>query len=137
MRQAARDQRLSGGFCEESVSKAFRPMDSAARVDQVTAAAYTRWPQSQRWPVRATRRERFSAEPPDQPTEELLEISDALWPGRWRIGQGSSHVANGCGIAVASPATGLIAACCSALQRSSAKLAIAPQTLLCGWVQIS
>ena len=85
-------------------------MDSAARVDQVKVAAYTRWPQSQRWPVRAARRERFSAEPPDQPTEELLVITDALQPDRWRIRHGSSHAAKGCGIAVASPATGLTAA---------------------------
>ena len=92
---------------------------SACRSGQ--GAASTRWPQSQRWPVRAARRERFSAEPIDQPTEELLEIADALQPSRWQIRHGSSHAANGCRIAVASLATGLIAAFCSALLRSSAR----------------
>ena len=43
-------------------------MDSATDVEEVKVAAQTRWPRSQRWPVRAARRARISARSTDRLT---------------------------------------------------------------------
>ena len=50
-------------------------MDSATDVEEVKVAAQTRWPRSQRWPVRAARRARFSARSTARPPDQRLGVA--------------------------------------------------------------